>query len=148
MSIRLNDWLNMINTYFNPYNQDVKKENLNILMYANGSTWSTTGYAQSIESFFDYNALLATPEPSLTPAVTDQPMETPLPPEGGSSTEVPQPTAEPAPPTQAPAAPPLEQAPSAEDPTAPPAAPEPPPAAPEPPPADTPPSGVEESTEG
>ena len=117
MSIRLYDWLDMINTYFNPYNQDVKQENLNILMYSNGSLWSTTGYAQSIESFFDYTALLATPEPTVTPEPTLAPEETQAPPEGETEPVEPPPvTPEPAPPAEEPVPPPLESAPSAEDP--------------------------------
>ena len=117
VSINLQEWLDMINTYFNPYNQDVKQENLNILMYANGSTWSTTGYSQSISSFYDYNALLATPEPTLPPVVPVQPDETAPPTEGESQPTAPQ---EPAPPVEEPAPAPLEPAPPAEEPAPPP----------------------------
>lgn len=124
VSINLQEWLDMINTYFNPYNQDVSQNNLNILMYYNGSTWSTTGRTQPIESFYDYNALLATPEPTLPP------VETTMPPAEDPAA----PTAEPAPPAEEPTAPPLEPAPTAEP-------------APPPPPLEPAPSG-DESPEG
>lgn len=129
VSIRLYDWLDLLNSSFNPYNQDVTQGNLNILMYANGSTWSTTGYAQSIESFYDYNALLATPEPTAQPEQPLPPAEEPQPPAQEPAPTIP----DPAPPMEEPAAPPLEPAPTAE---------------PAPPPMEPAPSGEENPPEG
>jgi len=129
VSIRLYDWLDLLNSSFNPYNQDVTQGNLNILMYANGSTWSTTGYAQAIESFYDYEALLATPEPTAVPEQPVPPAEEPQPPAQEPEPAIP----DPAPPTEEPAAPPLEPAPTAE---------------PAPPPMEPAPSGEEIPPEG
>lgn len=101
VSILLDEWLNMINSHFNPYNLDVSQSNLNILMYANGATWSTTGRSQPISSFYDYNAANATPVP---PPVVNQ-----APP----AVEQAPPPVEQAPPAVEQAPPPAEQAPPA-----------------------------------
>ena len=116
VSIRLNEWLELINSSFNPYNQDVTQANLNILMYANGSTWSTTGYSQPISSFYDYNAALATPEPSPEPVVTSPPTDewTPAPEISAPPVEAaptPEATQEPSIPPAETATPPVETAP-------------------------------------
>jgi len=102
LSIRLGDWLTMLNTSFNPYNREITQDNLDILMYSNGTTWSTTGYAQPLSSFYDYNAAARTPEPQ--PPAEQPPAEQP---------PVEQPPAEQPPAVEQP---PVEQAPAVEQP--------------------------------
>lgn len=54
VSIRLEEWLDMVNEYLNPFSMDVTEDNVDILMYADGYAWSTTGYSLGMESFYDY----------------------------------------------------------------------------------------------
>ncbi len=54
VSIQLEEWLDMVNEYLNPFSMDVTEDNVDILMYADGYAWSTTGYSLGMESFYDY----------------------------------------------------------------------------------------------
>jgi len=56
VSIRLDEWLEMVNAYLNPFTQEITEENVNILTTTNGWSFaSTTGSVPSLESFIDYN---------------------------------------------------------------------------------------------
>jgi LCP family protein required for cell wall assembly len=56
VSIRLEEWLEMVNAYLNPFTQEISEKNVNILTTKNGWSFaSTTGSAPSVESFIDYN---------------------------------------------------------------------------------------------
>jgi LCP family protein required for cell wall assembly len=57
VSIRLDEWLEMVNDFLNPYSRAVTESNVNILTTTNGATFSsTTGSVPSLESFIDYHA--------------------------------------------------------------------------------------------
>lgn len=56
VSIQLEPWLKMVNTYLNPFNTDVTEKNVDILMDSNGVFSSTTGKVPDISSFYDYTA--------------------------------------------------------------------------------------------
>ena len=56
VSIRLEEWLNMINTSFNPYNVDVQEENTDIITYGDDGFYSTTGNAPGYDQFYDFAA--------------------------------------------------------------------------------------------
>ena len=57
MSIRLDEWLEMVNAYLNPFTQEITEKNVDILTTGNGRSFSsTTGSVPSLESFIDYNA--------------------------------------------------------------------------------------------
>ena len=45
----------MINTYFNPFDQDITRENLDILEWNGSYAVSTTGQTYGIESFTDWS---------------------------------------------------------------------------------------------
>jgi anionic cell wall polymer biosynthesis LytR-Cps2A-Psr (LCP) family protein len=55
MSIRTDEWLQMVNDYLNPFKQEVTEANVDILTTTNGRTFSsTTGVVPSLESFYQY----------------------------------------------------------------------------------------------
>jgi len=55
VSIQLQPWLDMINAYLNPFNKDVKEENLDVITYSDAAGfYSTTGSAPGFGSFYDY----------------------------------------------------------------------------------------------
>lgn len=55
MSIRVGEWLQMVNDYLNPFKQEVTEAHVDILTTANGRTFSsTTGVVPSLDSFFQY----------------------------------------------------------------------------------------------
>ena len=56
VSIQLEPWLDMINTYLNPFNVDVTAANLDVLCYDGQSFTSTTGNIPDFYSFYDYLA--------------------------------------------------------------------------------------------
>ena len=56
VSIQLEAWLDMINTYLNPFNMDVTAANLNVLCFDGANFSSTTGNIPDIYSFYDYFA--------------------------------------------------------------------------------------------
>lgn len=55
VSINIDEWLQMVNDYLNPYDQDVTQSNVNILTHSYTSGfYSTTGYvAGGTDSFYD-----------------------------------------------------------------------------------------------
>lgn len=53
--IYIDEWLDMINTYFNPFDQDITRENLDILEWNGSYAVSTTGQTYGIESFTDWS---------------------------------------------------------------------------------------------
>ncbi|HIS97532.1 MAG TPA: LCP family protein [Candidatus Scatomorpha pullistercoris] len=58
VSINISEWLEMVNTYLNPYDQDVTEANVNILTHSSSTGfYSTTGYvAGGVDSFYDNTA--------------------------------------------------------------------------------------------
>ena len=58
VSINISEWLEMVNTYLNPYDQDVTAANVNILTHSSSTGfYSTTGYvAGGVDSFYDNTA--------------------------------------------------------------------------------------------
>ena len=58
VSINISEWLEMVNTYLNPYDQDVTEANMNILTHSSSTGfYSTTGYvAGGVDSFYDNTA--------------------------------------------------------------------------------------------
>ena len=58
VSINISEWLEMVNTYLNPYDQDVTEANVNILTHLSSTGfYSTTGYvAGGVDSFYDNTA--------------------------------------------------------------------------------------------
>ena len=56
VSIQLEPWLDMINTYLNPFNVDVTAVNLDVLCYDGQTFMSTTGNIPELYSFYDYLA--------------------------------------------------------------------------------------------
>ncbi len=56
ISIQLQPWLEMINTYLNPFDMPVTEENLDVITFENGGFTSTTGNAPGIGSFYNYMA--------------------------------------------------------------------------------------------
>ena len=56
VSIQLEAWLDMINTYLNPFNMDVTAANLDVLCFDGANFSSTTGNIPDIYSFYDYFA--------------------------------------------------------------------------------------------
>ena len=57
VSIQLEPWLEMINQHLNPFNLDVKEENLSVLTYDEHGIKSTTGSAPGLDSFLDYYSI-------------------------------------------------------------------------------------------
>ena len=53
--IYIDEWLEMINTYLNPLEQDITRENLDILQWDGSVATSTTGKTYGIESFTDWS---------------------------------------------------------------------------------------------
>ena len=55
VSINIQEWLQMVNDYLNPYDKDVTEANVNILVHSYTSGfYSTTGYiAGGADSFYD-----------------------------------------------------------------------------------------------
>lgn len=52
VTINIDEWLDMINTYLNPFDTPIKEENLNILTRdANGSLYATSGVREGDESW-------------------------------------------------------------------------------------------------
>lgn len=43
VSVYLDEWLEMINTHLNPYDQEITEDNLNVVTFNNGKFYSTTG---------------------------------------------------------------------------------------------------------
>ncbi len=64
VSIYLDEWLEMVNTYLNPYDQDVTAANVNILTHSSSTGFSsTTGYvAGGVDSFYDNTAAFSSGE--------------------------------------------------------------------------------------
>ncbi len=60
-SIYIDEWLEMLNESFNPWNVEITEDNLNILTRdEDGNLYATTGViAGGIDSFYDHNAYLA-----------------------------------------------------------------------------------------
>lgn len=60
-SIYIDEWLEMLNEHFNPWNVEITAENLDILTRdSNGNLYATTGsIAGGYDSFYDHNAYLA-----------------------------------------------------------------------------------------
>lgn len=58
VSINISEWLEMVNTCLNPYDQDVTEANVNILTHSSSTGfYSTTGYvAGGVDSFYDNTA--------------------------------------------------------------------------------------------
>lgn len=56
VSIQLEAWLDMINTYLNPFSMDVTAANLDVLCFDGANFSSTTGNIPDIYSFYDYFA--------------------------------------------------------------------------------------------
>ena len=56
VSIQLDAWLDMINTYLNPFTVDVTAANLDVLGFDGTNFTSTTGNIPDIYSFYDYFA--------------------------------------------------------------------------------------------
>ena len=55
VSVRLEEWLDMVNEYLNPFYDEVTEGNVNILMSKNGASFtSTTGNVPTLESFIPY----------------------------------------------------------------------------------------------
>ena len=57
VSIRLGEWVDMINTYLNPFSTAVTEENLDVLTCSGERFYSTTGEIPSVWSFYDYLSL-------------------------------------------------------------------------------------------
>lgn len=57
VSLRLGEWLEMINTCLNPFTENVSEENLDVLVYDYRGFYSTRGSVPPLWSFFDYTAL-------------------------------------------------------------------------------------------
>lgn len=102
VSVAINDWIDVINDYLNPYSQPVTKSNVSIITANETGTWidSTTGYiAGSWESFYcqtcsaknGWKAVCHTPGacPSDEPGVSEDPFEEELPSTDTPSTDVP-----------------------------------------------------------
>ena len=56
VSIQLEPWLDMINTYLNPFTVDVTASNLDVLTFDGQNFYSTTGNTPDFYSFYDYFA--------------------------------------------------------------------------------------------
>ena len=58
VSINISEWLEMVNTCLNPYDQDVTEANVNILTHSSSTGfYATTGYvAGGVDSFYDNTA--------------------------------------------------------------------------------------------
>lgn len=56
MEIEIDEWVEIVNEYLNPFYQEITADNLNILQYmgAEGAV-STTGEVIPLSSFLDYN---------------------------------------------------------------------------------------------
>lgn len=54
VSIRLDEWLEMINDHLNPFTENVTAENLNVLTYDEKGFHSTVGNRVNENSFYDY----------------------------------------------------------------------------------------------
>lgn len=90
VSIYIDDWLQMVNDYLNPYSEKVTYSNVNILTHSSSGFYSTVGYVSGGEgSFLTMEAYLgtaATEAPTATeaPAATDAPAATePVTPDDG-----------------------------------------------------------------
>ena len=57
VSIRLAEWVDMINTCLNPFSVDVTEENLDVLTCSDSGFYSTTGSIPELWSFYDYLSL-------------------------------------------------------------------------------------------
>lgn len=57
VSIRLAEWVDMINTALNPFSVDVTEENLDVLTCSGEGFYSTTGSIPELWSFYDYLSL-------------------------------------------------------------------------------------------
>lgn len=100
VSLYLDEWLDMVNEYLNPYPEDVTEANVNILMHENGVFYSTVGYvAGGEDSFLTMEEYLASIGAS----------------SGSSEEQVPEPTAEVEPEPEP--EPPAEPAPEPEEPS-------------------------------
>ena len=51
--INIDEWIDLINSNFNPLNKDITKDNVDILQWTNGMAVSTTGKTYSIDSFYN-----------------------------------------------------------------------------------------------
>ncbi|MGE4353105.1 MAG: LCP family protein [Oscillospiraceae bacterium] len=51
--INIDDWLDRINTDFNPLYEDITRDNVDIMQWSNGMAVSTTGKTYSIDSFYN-----------------------------------------------------------------------------------------------
>ena len=56
VSILLDEWLDMVNTYLNPFSTQVTPANVNIITWSDQGVSSTTGEAPGLDSFYDYYA--------------------------------------------------------------------------------------------
>ncbi len=57
VSLRLSEWLDMLNEYLNPYYEKITESNLDVLTLSNDNFYSTTGVlAGGFDSFYDYTA--------------------------------------------------------------------------------------------
>lgn len=54
ISIKLDEWVEMVNQYLNPFTVDVSAANLDVLTYDGTSLYSTTGNIPTFDSFYDY----------------------------------------------------------------------------------------------
>ena len=76
VSVYVNDWLEMINSYLNPYDAPVTASNVNLLSHSSSGFYATAGYvAGGEDSFID---LRPSPSPSPSPEPTES-----VPPDGG-----------------------------------------------------------------
>ena len=76
VSVYVNDWLEMINSYLNPYDAPVTASNVNLLSHSSSGFYATAGYVAGGEgSFID---LRPSPSPSPSPEPTES-----VPPDGG-----------------------------------------------------------------
>src|SRR5699024_7869062 len=93
VSVYVNDWLEMINSYLNPYDAPVTASNVNLLSHSSSGFYATAGYvAGGEDSFID---LRPSPSPSPSPEPTES-----VPPDASASPGVDGDTAESAPPAE------------------------------------------------
>lgn len=81
VSINIDEWLQMVNDYLNPYDKDVTEANVNILVHSYTSGfYSTTGYiAGGADSFYDNTPKTST-STSTSTGSTDSGSTAPTPP--------------------------------------------------------------------
>lgn len=85
VAVDINGWLEMVNTYLNPYTDPVTTANVNLLTYRNGGFYSTVGYVSGGEdSFLTYDEYLIriglkSPTPSPEPTTEPEPESDPDP---------------------------------------------------------------------